>query len=250
MGLRHAGRVIVLTGADGDIGRAMARRLAEEGASLALLDLRKPEVLAEEFSDALASECDVSDPASVEAAFAEIGTRWPHVHGVVNNAAAVTPSSTIIDIPLDEWKKALDVNLTGAMLVSRAAIPMMRRTEKHPGGVIVHMASQLGQVGAKGRAAYGATKAGLIQLARAMAVDHADEGLRVLSLSPGAVLTSRLVTRYGSAEATHDALGIRYPIGRLGKPEEVASMAAYLLSDEAAFMTGCDVLVDGGYTAV
>ena len=117
------------------------------------------------------------------------------------------------------------------------------------GGVIIHLASQLGQVGAPKRAAYGATKAALIQLARAMAVDQAADGIRVVSLSPGAVLTSRLEKRYGSKEKVIEALGHKYPVGRLGTPEDVAGSAAFIASDAAAFMTGTDVLIDGGYSA-
>ena len=247
---RHAGRVILITGASGDIGRAIADRLSREGASLALLDLKAPDALASELKgEVLALSCDVSAAASVAAAVDAILSRFGRLDGVVNNAATATEGLPITELPLDDWDRTLAVNLTGAMLVAREAIPRMRRPE-HSGGVVLNIASQLGQVGAAGRAAYAVSKAGLIQLTRSLAVDHAKEGIRALSLSPGAVLTSRLVRRYGSVEAAVAALGPRYLSGRLGTPEEVAAMAAHLLSDEAGFMTGCDVLVDGGYLAV
>jgi len=115
---------------------------------------------------------------------------------------------------------------------------------------VLNIASQLGSVAAPGRGAYGTSKAGLIALARAIAVDHADEGIRSLSLSPGAVLTSRVLRRYGDAETARLELASRYPVGRLGEVEEIAQMALFLMSKSASFMTGVDVRVDGGYTAI
>ncbi|ASP23703.1 3-ketoacyl-ACP reductase (plasmid) [Antarctobacter heliothermus] len=249
-GGRQAGKVILITGASGDIGRAIAERLSCEGASLALLDLEAPLELVRNLpGPALPMACDVSDAASVVAAVDACVAKFGRLDGVVNNAATATEGLPVTELSLDAWNRTLAVNLTGAMLIAREAIPHMRRPQ-NAGGVILNVASQLGQVGAAGRAAYAVSKAGLIQLARSLAVDHAQEGIRALSLSPGAVLTSRLERRYGSAEAAEAALGARYLTGRLGTPQEVAAMAAHLLSDEAAFMTGCDVLVDGGYLAV
>ncbi len=117
-------------------------------------------------------------------------------------------------------------------------------------GVILNMASQLGHVGAAGRGAYGASKAALIALTRAIAVDYAAHGIRAVSLSPGAVMTSRLLRRYGSSQEAVRVLAPRYPAGRLGTVDEVAEAALFLVGDGAAFMTGTDMLVDGGYTAV
>jgi NAD(P)-dependent dehydrogenase (short-subunit alcohol dehydrogenase family) len=117
-------------------------------------------------------------------------------------------------------------------------------------GVILNMSSQLGHVGAAGRGAYGVSKAGLMALTRAIAVDYASQGIRAVSLSPGAVLTGRVVRRYGSADQAVQTLAPRYPIGRLGTVDEVADAALFLLGDGAAFMTGSDLLLDGGYTAV
>jgi len=129
--------------------------------------------------------------------------------------------------------------------VSKFAIPLMVRTG---GGAVIHVASQMAHVGAPGRAAYGAAKAGLVHLARIMALDHADQGIRVNSLSPGAVLTSRVIARYGSADAARQKLAAAYPLGRIAMPEEVAAAAVFLASDDASFVTGTDLLVDGGYT--
>lgn len=118
------------------------------------------------------------------------------------------------------------------------------------GGSIILIASQLGRVGSAGRAAYCATKGALIQLAKVMAVDHAEQNIRVNTLSPGAVETERLTRRYGSFEAARAALGPKHVQRRLGQPSEIAAAALFLASGEASFVTGSDLLVDGGYTAV
>src|SRR5262249_30292520 len=118
------------------------------------------------------------------------------------------------------------------------------------GGSIIHIASQLGSVAAPRRAAYCASKGALIQLAKAMAVDHAAEKIRVNTLSPGAVETERLVKRFGDMEGARRHSGPTHLVGRLGQPDEIAAAAVFLASDAASFMTGADMLVDGGYNAV
>ena len=118
------------------------------------------------------------------------------------------------------------------------------------GGSIILIASQLGRVGSAGRAAYCATKGALIQLAKVMAIDHAAQNVRVNTLSPEAVETQRILHRYGSFESAREKLGAKHLLGRLGQPEEIASAAVFLASDAASFVTGSDLLVDGGYTAV
>ena len=139
------------------------------------------------------------------------------------------------------------VQVTGAYLMSRAVLPAKIEVGR---GSIIHIASQLGSVGTPGRPGYCAAKGALIQLARAMALDHAQAGVRVNSLSPGAVETGRLVARFGTMEAARAASGPKHPIGRLGRAEEIAAAALFLASDESSFMTGADLIVDGGYTAI
>jgi NAD(P)-dependent dehydrogenase (short-subunit alcohol dehydrogenase family) len=190
--------------------------------------------------------CDVADPRSARAAIDAAVSTFGALHVLVNNAAAETPRMTVDALELADWNRALEVNLTGAFLMSKFAVPHIAAAG---GGSIIHVASQLGRVGAPGRAAYGVTKAGLIQLARIMALDHAAQNIRVNALSPGAVLTGRVVRSYGSPEAAERALIPNHPIGRLGTPAEIAAAALYLASDESAFMTGADLLIDGGYTA-
>ena len=141
------------------------------------------------------------------------------------------------------------MNLTGAFLLSRAVLPQMI---VGGGGSIIFIASQLGRVGSAelGDAAYCATKGALIQLAKVMAIDHAGQNIRVNTLSPGAVETERLLRRYGSFAAASEALGPKHLQGRLGRPSEIAAAAVFLAGDAASFVTGSDLLVDGGYTAV
>ncbi|CAB3859719.1 Dihydroanticapsin 7-dehydrogenase [Achromobacter anxifer] len=247
------GKVVILTGAAGGLGQAIAAQCLLAGARVALLD-RDPALLAQcrqslPAADAqvLALACDVSDPDATREAVERTAGHWGAIHALVNNAAVVTPGSKVADLTLEQWRQALDVNLTGAWLMSRHAIPHMTRAG---GGVVLNIASQLGSVAAPGRGAYGASKAGLIALARAIAVDHAADGIRALSLSPGAVLTSRLVARYGSAQAASAALAGKYPAGRLGTAEEIAQTTVFLISDSASFITGTDIRADGGYTAL
>lgn len=247
------GKTVIVTGAAGGLGQAIAAHCLLAGARVALLD-RDPELLAHcrrtlDAPDALvlARACDVTDADATREAVEQTVARWGAIHALVNNAATVTPSNKIADLTLEQWRQALDVNLTGAWLMSKHAIPHMARTG---GGVVLNIASQLGSVAAPGRGAYGASKAGLIALARAIAVDHGADGIRGLSLSPGAVLTSRLVARYGSAQAASAALSAKYPAGRLGSAAEIAQTAVFLISDAASFITGADIRADGGYTAL
>lgn len=245
---RLTGRIAAVTGAARGIGLAVAARLAAEGARVAMLDLDEAAVskAAGSVTGAFGVQCDVADPQSTAAALAEVESHTRGLDALVNCAAALTPEGTVDTLPLEHWHRALAVNLTGPFLASRVAIPLLRR---RGGGVIVNVASTFAQVATPGAAAYCASKGGLLLLTRAMALDHADEGIRVNSLSPGGVLTERLTDLYGSTEAAVAQLATDYPLARLADPEEVAAAAAFLLSDDARFMTGADLVVDGGYTA-
>jgi NAD(P)-dependent dehydrogenase (short-subunit alcohol dehydrogenase family) len=243
---RLSGRSVAVTGAARGLGRAIAARLAQDGAAVALLDLAEPAEAAATIPGAVAIPCDVTEPDSVAAAVATIETRLGGLDAIVNCAAALTPAGTVETVSLEAWHRTLSVNLTGAFLMSRAAIPALRR---RGGGAIVQVCSIFAQVATPGAAAYCASKGGLLQLTRAMALDHADEGIRVNSLSPGAVLTERLADLYGSTGAAVADLAPGYPAGRLAQAEEIAAAAAFLLSDEARFMTGADLVIDGGFTA-
>jgi NAD(P)-dependent dehydrogenase (short-subunit alcohol dehydrogenase family) len=247
------GKAALIGGAGGGICRAIAVAFAEAGAAVACCDI-DPEAAAETARQvtaaggrAVSQACDVASEAATrdvaDAAYDAFGRLDILVHG----AAPHDPSGTIVETSLADWQRVLDINLTGAFLLSRAAVPHMIAGG---GGSIVFIASQLGRVGSPGRAAYCATKGALIQLAKVMAIDHAPQNIRVNTLSPGAVETQRTLNRYGSFAAANRAIGPKHLLGRLGRPEEVAGAAVYLASDAASFVTGSDLLVDGGYTAI
>lgn len=252
IGSRLAGKVAVVTGAGGGIGAAVSRRFHDAGARVVLADIdvdsatTAAAAIDASTTSAIPIRCDVTSEQSAAATIDAALDTFGRLDILVNNAAARTPNHTIDTLRIEDWDTALAVNLTGAFLMSRLAVPIMAGQRA---GVIIHMSSQLGHVGAPLRSAYGATKAALIALARSMAVDHGPDGIRVVSLSPGAVLTGRLEERYGSLDAASAALADRYPAGRLGDADEVAAAAVYLASDDAAFLTGSDLLIDGGYTA-
>ncbi|HVM85001.1 MAG TPA: SDR family oxidoreductase [Candidatus Binatia bacterium] len=245
---RLDGRVILVTGAAHGIGRAITQRLVSEGAKVVCADLNAEGAKATAASagaSALAITCDVTDPASAEAAVKAAVRHFGSLYGLINNAAAPSHDGSVVDLALSDWNQEIAVGLTGAFLMSKFAIPHLRAK----GGSIVHVASQFAQVGVAGSAAYCAAKAGLVNLAKVMALDHAAEGIRVNTLSPGAIWTERLMARNASLEEANAKLAPRFPIGRIGRPDEIAGAAAFLMSDDSSYMTGADLLVDGGYAA-
>ena len=195
----------------------------------------------------LALAADVSSEAETLAAVGAVVARWGAVHVLVNGAAPYDPAGTVLELPPAEWERVFAVQVRGAYLMSRAVLPSMIGAG---GGSIIHIASQMGRVGSPGRPAYCAAKGALIQLAKVMALDHAAQGVRVNALSPGAVETGRMLYRYGTMEAARAASVPLHPIGRLGRPEEIGEAALFLASGASSFMTGADLVVDGGYTAV
>jgi len=251
--MQLAGKAALISGAGGGICRAIAVAFAEAGAAVACCDV-DPEAAAETArlvtaasGRALSQACDVASEAATRDVANASHDAFGRLDILVHGAAPHDPSGTVIDTTLADWQRVLDINLTGAFLLSRAVLPYMIAAE---GGSIVFIASQLGRVGSAGRAAYCATKGALIQLAKVMAIDHAPQNIRVNTLSPGAVETQRTLNRYGSFAAANREIGPKHVLGRLGRPSEIAPAAVYLASDAASFVTGSDLLVDGGYTAI
>jgi NAD(P)-dependent dehydrogenase (short-subunit alcohol dehydrogenase family) len=244
---RLTGKVIMITGAASGIGAAIARRCVAEGASVVCADHSSDAAanLAEALGTAaMAVRCDVTDQRSMERAVEAVRARFGRLDGLVHNAAAPSLDGTVVDLSEEQWRLEIDVSLTGAFLASKFAIPLMI---SGGGGSIVLIASQFGHVATGKAVAYCAAKAGLVHLAKAMAVDHAADGIRVNSLSPGAVATPRLLQRWPDLVAANESLGPAHLLGRIGQPDEIAAAAAFLLSSDAAFVTGTDLLVDGGY---
>jgi NAD(P)-dependent dehydrogenase (short-subunit alcohol dehydrogenase family) len=247
------GKAALISGAGGGICRAIAVAFAQAGASVACVDVdtasgeKTAELVRAAGGKAIAYKCDVADEAEVRAAAKAAHDAFGRLDILVSGAAPHDPGGPITETPLAEWQMVVDINLTGAFLLSKAALPYMIAGG---GGSIIFIASQLGRVGSAGRAAYCATKGALIQLAKVIAVDHAAQNVRCNALSPGAVETQRTLRRYNSFEVANETLGAKHLTGRLGKPEELAQAAVFLASDAASFVTGSDLLVDGGYTAI
>ena len=245
---RLIGRTILITGAAGGIGRATADRAVAEGANVVLAerDAGLARQISADFGDtAVGIGCDVTDAISVQAAVTAALDRFGRLDGVVHNAAAPSLDDTVVDLDLLQWHLELEVSLTGAFLLGKYAVPAMGKT----GGSIVFLASQYGSVGTTTSPAYCAAKGGVVNLAKAMAVDHAAQGIRVNSLSPGPVGTSRLLQRWPDLAAADVALGPATLLGRIARPAEIAAAAVFLLSDDASYITGTDLRVDGGFTA-
>jgi NAD(P)-dependent dehydrogenase (short-subunit alcohol dehydrogenase family) len=246
-------RTALVVGAAHGIGRAIARELARAGACLLCADIdeggaRAAASAVEEVGGrALARVSDVRRAENAHGDVAVARDAFGGVDVLVYAAATYDPTATVVDLDESAWNQTLAVNLTGAMLYSKAVIPSMI---ERGGGSIVLIASQLGRVASPQRPAYCATKGVLIQLAKVMATDHAAQGIRVNTLSPGPVETERLEWRYGSIERARAATGAKTLFGRLGRPEEIARAALFLASPASSFMTGADLVVDGGYTAV
>ena len=246
------GCVALITGGGGEIGGAIARRFAQAGAAIAIADIRREaaEAVATEITSAqgqaIAVRTNVAVAEDAERAVRHAAEAFGKLTTLVNVAAAVTPDGTVETLTLDDWNEALAVNLTGVFLMCKYAVPEIR---KAGGGTIINIASQLGQIGVAGRAPYSTSKAALIQFTKCLAIDHAADGIRANSLSPGGVDTARILRRFASREDANRARGPAYLLGRPGRADEIAAGALFLASDESSFMTGADLLLDGGYLA-
>lgn len=248
-GSRFEGRVALVTGAASGIGLATARRLVHEGAAVVLADLREATEQAAALGPrACWARCDVTDAHSaaqaVDQALAAFGGL-----DVLVNAAGVPLVASVPDTSEADWDRVLAVNLKGVFLMCRAALPHLRG---RAGANIVNVASELGLVGHALYAAYCASKGGVIQLTRAMAIDHAAEGIRVNAVCPGPVdtpmLASFMQAEPDGAAALHEATASTL-LGRFGRSEEIAAAIAFLASEEAAYVTGSALVADGGVTA-
>lgn len=252
---RLDGKVAVVTGGTGGIGAAICTLFANVGASVAVVDLDEGQAraMADEINagggKAIGIGCDVTSEQSTLDATARVVAELGRPTVLVNGVAVLDRSGTILEIDYAEWEKVHRVNIHGYYLMSRAVLPHMIEAG---GGSVIHIASMHGSVGRASRVSYTSTKGAVMQMGRTMAADHAAQGIRVNTLSPGAVMTRRIAHRY-NGEMPPDlkkAVESKYLLNRMAEPAELASGALFLASDASSFMTGSDLLIDGGYCAV
>jgi NAD(P)-dependent dehydrogenase (short-subunit alcohol dehydrogenase family) len=248
---RLKGKIGIVTGAGSGIGRACAIALAKEGARVALVGRRKDHIeqVAHDIGDrACAISADLSQAAEITRVIAETVRRFGGLNLLLNNAG-VLHVGTVEQITEEQWDHTFTLNVRSVWLLSRAALPHMRNAG---GGSIINLASVLGIVGARNRAAYASSKGAMIQLTKCMAIDHGHEHIRVNAICPSFIeteLTAQLLGQVTNPEAFRRDRTAAHPIGRLGQPEDIAPLAVYLASDESSWVTGAVLPVDGGYVA-
>lgn len=244
------GKTAVITGASRGLGRAIALALGGAGAKLALASrdkakLAQTQALAKDAgAEAETFVADVRDEAQVNRLAADVRSRFGNAHIVVNNAGTAVRKN-IADFSLDEWRTVMDTNLTGAFLVSRAFIPQLRANRW---GRIINLTSIMAHVGSQGRGVYCASKSGLLALTKSMALELAGDGINVVAISPGFYATD-LTAPLRADPQKNAALMAGTPAARWGEPKEIGQIALFICSDAAAFMTGNDILSDGGWVA-
>lgn len=245
--LRLEGKVALVTGGGSGIGEAISHRFAEEGATVVVVDIN--DVPAKTVAEAIGEKAhyevaDVSDPESMKGLIDRVVAEHGRLDVAVNNAGIGGASEPVADYPIDSWRQVMGVNLDGVFYSMRYEIPAML---KNGGGSIINIGSVLSSVGFQQSSAYVAAKHGVVGLTKTAAIEYSKDGIRVNAVGPGFIETPLLQ----APEAAEIVAGVTamHPIGRLGQPEEVASVVSFLASDEASFVSGSYYTVDGGFTA-
>jgi len=250
--MKLKGKVAIVTGGGQGIGRGITTRFAEEGAVVVIAQ-RGSEAADETVKkirgaggDAIYIHADVSQPSTVEALVEKTMQVYGRIDVLVNNAGAAGGNGPFLDIPLDEWKRVIDVNLTGMFLCSQLVARQMVK-----GGIrgrIINIGSLDSFIAEKHAAAYAASKCGVLMLTKAMAVDLAEHGILANCIVPGSIRVERNAPYY-DAEPLRTALRKGIPLRHTGRPKDIGVMAVFLASDETDFMTGASIVVDGGFSA-
>ena len=236
--------IAIVTGGAVGIGKAIADRFVDDGATVVIADID------EEAGNQAAEEigckfeyCDVTNYDQVEALVERTVDEHGRLDVIVNNAGVASESS-VEEMELDEWHTVIETNLTGVMHGTKAAIPHLRESN----GSIINLGSIYGLVGGQGAASYSAAKGGVVNFTQQVAIDYADKGVRVNSICPGFVETPMTEDLLGD-ERFYNFIEQKTPMDRHGQPEEIAPLAAFLASDQASYITGSNIPVDGGWTA-
>lgn len=248
---RFAGKVALITGSASGIGEATAKRFAQEGARVVVVDINEDgmrRVVGEiQAAGGQASACaaDVADAADAEAMVQHAVDTFGRLDVLHNNATSGT-LGIITDMTVEAWDRTVAVNLTAPFLATKFALPVMI---EQGGGVIINTSSAAGVMAEYGLSAYGAAKAGVISLTRSIAIEYARHNIRANCICPGGVATPPTMALIAAVEGLRERVEKAHPIGRIGTPEEIASVVLFLASDEATFVTGAAVMVDGGSLA-
>jgi len=244
------GKTSIITGAGSGIGAAIAKLFAEQGMNVVVsdIDLKSANKITKQITNkggkAIALEADISKPAECEYLVKETLKKYKRLDVAVNNAGIGGAQKPVGEYPIDEWQKVIEINLSGVFYGMHYQIPAML---KNKGGAIINMASILGQVGAVNSSGYVAAKHGVVGLTQNAALEYAKKKIRVNAVGPGYIKTPLLTDNLEKEQL--DAIKELHPIGRLGKPQEVAELVLWLASEKASFVTGAYYNIDGGYLA-